>query len=113
MTDTDRHYDGQDDRWVTVSHAALTVGVSERRIRRWIAAGRLATKDGDGARLVSRAAVRQMTVRPSVARPSTTVTLTDTMTVSDRHQSEADGQPSELTKAISHNLRSAGLKSSR
>ena len=99
MTDTDRHADRQasdDDRWVTVSQAALTVGVSERRIRRWIATGRLPARDGDGRRLVSLAAVRRMT--DTDRQPA--VTVIDTATVADGHAGRADGQPSELTQAL-------------
>ena len=106
MTDADRRIDRQapdTDLWVTVSQAALTVGVSERRIRRWVAAGRLPAKDGDGVRLVALSAVRQMTVsdrRPTVMVTDATVITDGPDRRDDRHVGQPDGQPSELGQAL-------------
>lgn len=47
-----------DGRLVTVGEAALTVGVRERRLRRWIAAGRVSAVRGSRGQLVELAEVR-------------------------------------------------------
>ncbi len=99
MTDADRRADRQApdaDRWLTVSQAALTVGVSERRIRRWLSAGRLPARDGDGRRLVALADVRRMTD----ADRQPTVIVADRATVTDGQGGHPDGQPSELSQAL-------------
>ena len=45
---------------VTVTRAGQVTGVSERQIRRWIAAGRLPVTTGERGRLVDLAAVRRL-----------------------------------------------------
>ena len=45
---------------VTVTRAGQVTGVSERQIRRWIAAGRLPVTTGERGRLVDLAAVRHL-----------------------------------------------------
>lgn len=100
MTDTDRPNDRHDDRWLTVSAASLTVGVSERRIRRWLAAGKLPGRDSDRGRLVCLDDVRRMTVTHSDTDGQSTVGVGQAPDTSTDRSTVADRQPSELAQAL-------------